>query len=157
MQKTWLCLELRVSVPRVYPARSLSYGGSSSRLIHHPEAVSLRQADSETPPTFPFGRNLAVGLEVSAGLTPGARPLPCSVAPLLVMAFGALQSHSASWSPLRQGSAHSTPACFWSSAFHLLKSCPSQLESHSLAKSFLILCDARCHFSSASKRLVSES
>ena len=26
-------------------------------------------------------------MEVSAGLTPGARPLPCSVAPLLVMAF----------------------------------------------------------------------
>lgn len=107
LQKTWLCLELRVSVPRVYPARSLSYGGSSSRLIHRPEAVSLRQADSETPPTFPFGRNLAVGLEVSAGMTPGARPLPCSVAPLLVMAFGALQSNSASWPPLRKGSAHS--------------------------------------------------
>lgn len=91
------------SIPRVYPALSRS-AASSPRLVHHPKAFSLRQANIETPPMFPVGKNLAVGLGVSADRPgpwtrpppyplitlpsspcspPVIRSLPCSVVPLL--------------------------------------------------------------------------
>lgn len=129
MPRTWLCLELRVSILRVYPALSLSCGGSSPRLIHHPEAVSLRQTNSESPPIFPFEKNLAVGLGVSAGQTTALGPAPAvstdRVAKLPVLTprgqvsallRGASSLHGpgdpavslgASWSPPRQASTHS--------------------------------------------------